>query len=774
MPPASGESTPPSVEATVGRIEVVGNSVTDSARIVRSFEVTPGSRYSADAVRRGIRKLFLLGLFSDVWVETRAHEDTVDLVIHVVERRRIGRIEFSGNRRVETGDLQKRLPVRVGEPYSPTAVQAGVDSLLRYYREQGFGQASIDAQADSLSPAQIALRFVVREGEKVKITAIRFEGASQFPEKKLRKQLETKRKGLIGGGELKPENQAKDKEKIEAYYRNRGFRDAQVTEYRIEPGAEPRKLTLVIRVQEGPRYRIGHVEWTGYTLLTPAEVQSFPAPRIGDLYDASRIEKAQQEAAALYAEKGYLYLSVEPQEQVRDSVVDLSFRISEGRPSNIRYIHVAGNHDTREKVVRRELSIHEGDRFKRSLLVRSQGDVFRLGLFDDVQMDFMPADSSDVDITFKVREKKVGSASAGAGYTSESGLTGFLQLGHPNVFGSGQNVQITLERGPKRSNYQLSFTEPWFRDTPTLLGFELFNSRRERDIYSEKHVGGSVRMGRPLPWPDYSRGYVTYRLEDVKVELLEGVQGTEVFALTDSNFLNRSVRTSSLELSYLRNSANNPFYPTKGSRVTTNHELAGGLFGGEVDFNKHRLEGRWYFPSLVKGVTTMVRSRFGILAGYGGDENVPSYERFRLGGGTVADPLRGYDDYQIVPAENVRLDSTLVKSYIRDAGGVVVDSTLSYRTTKVRYPGGRWMSLWTVEQQFPIVHPLHGVLFVDAGNTWNDAKDIRPLDLKVGAGFGFRLEIPLLGNIGVDWGYGFNRDDRAKLVGHFLLGQTSF
>ncbi len=774
-PAAPDSAAPAPVVPVVSAIRVAGNVSVDSARIVRSFEVPVGARYNEDAARRGIRKLFALGLFTDVWVERRLLGERVELVIHVVERPRLGRIGFEGNRRHTAEELSKKLFLRVGEAYSPTATQSQVDSLLHFYRQEGYGQAEIRTATDSLGANQLGLRFMVREGEKVRITRIEFAGARGVSPKRLRRAMETKSKGLFGGGELKPGNEDKDREKLETYYHDHGYRDARVTGYQIVPGATSRQLTLRVSVEEGPSYRFGETRLAGHTLLTESEIAGLYRPRAGDRYDHSKVDKAAQAVAALYAEKGYLYLSVDPDESVREGdVVDLTLRVAEGRPSNVRFVHVSGNHATREKVIRRELSIHEGDRFRRSALVRSQGDVFRLGLFEDVQVDFAPAESTDVDVNLKVKEKQVGTASAGAGYTSESGLTGFVQLGHNNVLGNNQSVQVTLERGPRRSNYLLSFTEPWFHDTPTLLGFEVFNTRRERDIFEEKRAGGSVRMGRPLPWPDYSRGYVSYRLEDVKTDVLTDVAGSATVSLVDSSSLGRTLRTSSLELTFLRNSTDNPFYPNHGSRLSLTSELAGGVLGGMVDFNKHRLEGRAYFPSGVRGLTTMLRARLGVLAGYGGHEFIPSYETFRLGGANVTDPLRGYDDYQVVPKGNVRLDSTLIKFYTRDESGAIVDSTISYRTTRVRYPGGRWMSTFTIEEQFPIVHPLHGLLFLDAGNTWNRLEDIRPLDLKVGAGLGFRLEIPLLGTIGLDWGYGFHRDDGARFKFHFLLGPAAF
>src|SRR5262249_25003955 len=158
-------------------------------------------------------------------------------------------------------------------------------------------------------------------------------------------------------------------------------------------------------------------------------------------YDASRIEKAQADAYAAYAEKGHLSMAIEPEETLRDSnVVDVAYRVGEGKPSNVRFVVITGNHGTREKVIRRELDIHEGARFRRSALVRTHDALMRLGLFEEVTPDLASAESTDVDVLLKIKEKQVGTASAGAGYTAESGITGFLELGHNNVLGNGQSL----------------------------------------------------------------------------------------------------------------------------------------------------------------------------------------------------------------------------------------------------------------------------------------------------------------------------------------------
>ena len=773
--PAADSVEAAPVEARIGEVSVAGNDRTDRERIQRSFEVAPGSRYDKDALRRGIRKLFALGLFQDVWLEEfKRPAGVVDLLIHVRERPRVGSIAFGGNHKRETSELEKKLSLRVGDIVTPSALSTQLDSLSKFYKDEGFSRAKVTVATDtSATTNAVAVRFDIAEGEKVRITRVEFVGLRALSEKRLRKAMKTKPKGLIGGGEIKDETFAEDRSKLEAVYRNSGYRDAKVVSIETKQGAKPRDLTLAVTLDEGVEYRFGTVQWSGNSILDSAAVRRIPQPRAGDQYNASKIDKIREEAYGDYAERGYLYVDVEAHETVTDHTVDLEVAVREGQPSKVRMVNISGNRATREHVIRREIDLHEGDRFKKSALVRTQGDIFRLSLFEDVQVDFTPAESTDVDINLKVKEKQVGTASAGAGYTAQTGVTGFLELAHSNVLGNGQNLALHLERGGKSENYTLSFTEPWFRSSPTLLGFSLFNTRSERDLFAEKHVGGSARIGRPLGWPDYSRGSLSYRLEDVTIE---GVPLTveESLALAGQP-VGRPVRTSSLEAVFTRNSMDNPFYATKGTKLELDHEFAGGPFGGAVNFHKHRIEGRAYLPSINKRLTTMLRARFGALGEYGDQSTpVPSYERFRLGGGTTLDPLRGYDDYQVVPAKFIRDIYTKGSISNIDSSGAARDTTYNYIHSRVRYPGGRFMTLYTVEQQFPIVHPLHGVFFFDAGNTWDTWHDIRPFDLKIGAGAGLRMEIPLLGNVGLDYGYGFNRDDGPKAKAHFLLGSFAF
>lgn len=768
-PPTSAAPAAPPVIASM-RVE--GAAFTDTTRILRSFDVRPGATFAPDIIRRGLRKLTALGLFSDVVVNRvfHAEQNTLDLIIVVTERPRIAQISFEGMKHREDSDLEKKLFLKVGETYSRTATANQVDTLLQYYRDEGFSRAKIAPRADTLEGRnEVHVHFLVEEGVKVRITQVRFEGATAFTEQRLRKVMKSKAKWFLGGGDIKDEVFAEDRERLEGWYHDHGYRDMTVRDIQLEPGLLPRDLTLRVTFDEGRVYQQGAVTWSGNLILATPLLQRLWPHKGGPLYSHARVQKAVSGVYGEYAEQGYLYVGVEPRETVvRDSVVDLELAVTEGAPSHIRRISITGNKGTREHVIRREINIHEGDRFRRSALMRSQSDVMRLGIFNEVIPDFAAADSSDVDLVFKVGEKQVGTASAGAGYTNESGLTGFLELGHNNVLGNGQQLSLHLERGGRRQDYQLSFTEPWFHGSPTLLGFSAYNTFRILEEFDQKRRGASGRIGRPLPWPDYSRGSISYTFEGLKFSNVRtGVQLGGIRVGSEE-------LTSTLETNFLRNSTDNPFYPTKGTRFTANEEFTGGPFGGDLNYHRHRYEGRAYLPSVHKRLTSMFRLRLGTLNGYqwiGGV--VPDYARFRLGGGNTPDPLRGYDDYQIVPGKFIRLISTGIIDNI-DSLTTPGQRDTTYRKATVRYPGGNYLALFTFEQQFPIAHPLHGVFFFDAGNVWDLPREIRPFDMKLGAGLGFRMEIPLLGNIGFDYGYGFHRDDKPRWVGHFMLGNVNF
>lgn len=782
---AGAQTAPPAVGADAGApsiavadVRLAGVAPADSVRTRAALAVRPGEHVTAARLRESLRAVWALGMYEDLWVGLAPGRGGATLTLHVEPRPRLARVELTGNKKVDSDKLLEHTGLIVGGRLANEQVVAAVDSLRRIYREKGYVRAEVTATTQSAGPGQVVVAFRVIEGAGARLTGVEFPGAVSFPADLLRKQLESKFKGLLRSGKLDPDKIAQDVEQLTAFYRDRGFREVEVRRDSLRFSPDGQSMTLVYNIKEGQRAWLGKVEWAGNRSLGDAQVRALTGVYAGQMYNAGAIRKTVEEAYSQYAELGFLYVSVDAVETVGDSDrVHLTFQVQEGAPSHLRRINILGNTRTKEKVVRRELVIHEGDLFRRSALIRTQQDVFRLGYFSDVQVDFKPADSTDVDLSLKVVEKETGTASAGAGYSSDGGLTGFVQLGHNNLFGNGQSVTLGLERGAKRSNIDISFTDPYFRDTRTTLGVSIFNRDRETQIvgtgtaqlnYREVRRGGSVRLGRPLIFIDrYTRGFVTYRLEGVDLVLPTGYASFDSAQLALANYVEGGAQTTSLvELALRRDNTINPFYPTGGSRLNATTEFAGGLFGGQVRYNKTEYDLRWY-QAVNQRLTAMIRWRGGLLSGYGSAP--PPYETFRLGGTTFYG-VRGYEDYAIVPDENIRTIYTTV--VVNDTSGVPVDTLRS--ESLVAYPGGRWMQMLTLEGQFPVVHPVHGVVFFDAGATWNELDDIQLLsDLYRSVGAGVRVEVPLLGNLGLDFGYGFDRL-RPGWRTHFLLGNMFF
>jgi outer membrane protein insertion porin family len=750
----------------IADIRLLGRAQVDSVRVLRVFDVAPGSEYDPRAIQAGLKRLWATGLFDDLSVDGRTDDRGVHLDLRLAERPKVASIEYTGLDHHKAEDLSKHLGFQPGDSWRTAQLGSARDSILAEYRKDGFRDSAVRAEADS-GLGGMKVTFAVTEGKKARITETEVVGVKAFKPDDVRGKLASKKKGFpFKSGVVKDEKLADDVKNVTAYYRERGYRDVKVERLPFRPDPKHNGLVLAYQVDEGPYYRMGEVRWQGNETVTSGALKSLPQPAPGGPYNATRIDQAVSGAYTLYAEEGYLYVSVDPTEIVRDDslVVDLAFQVSEGPPSHVRQIKITGNTYTKENVVRRELELHEGDLFRRSRLVNSQQNVFRLGYFADVGVDFQPADSADVDVVLKIKEKQTGTAQAGAGYSSDGGLTGFLNLGHNNLFGNGQAVNIQLERGARRNNVELSFNDPWYHDTPLSLGASGYISQRDigtADItdYNEKRRGFSFSVGRPIPGIRYTRGSAAYRLEGVKIDVQSLTASPQLLALETQG----EQITSSIELGLTRNTTNNPFYPTRGQRGSISSQFAGGPLQGDFSYNQTRLDTRWYTPSFLKSAAHMFRVRLGGVGAYSRGDSVPVYERFRLGGVT-ADGLRGYDDYSIVPKEN--------DTFPRYADGKDV-SPGSFTRERTPYPGGRFFTVVTVEEQFPVVHPVHGVLFAEAGNVWNRFSDIRPFDLRKSVGFGLRVEIPVLGNVGFDYAYGFDKD-RPGWRGHFLLGAALF
>jgi outer membrane protein insertion porin family len=727
----------------VSKITVSGNQTTDSNLILRTTGLEAGAPISPDRVQAAVRSLYGLGLFSDVAVRDWLEPDgTRGLEFKVTENPRVSAITWTGNKKLGEDDLKGKIDLKPGQVLTRKKLFEAQRAVEAAYLDQGFASAKIQAVVSEPVDGKVEVNFRIEEGTKVDITGIDFEGNKAFTSHQLLAKLDLKPNSLLHHKRFTLERQREDQTHLEEFYRNNGYKDAQVTSGDPVYSPDRRQVRLRYVIHEGSLYRFGDVQWSGNSAVPTEALRAASTITAGTPYSKAKLDATTGAAYELYTEKGYLLqLSINPETTVKGSTVDVNYVISEGEPSHVREVTILGNTRTKERVIRREMTLMPGQLLRRSSLLRTQRDVFALGYFEDVQLDYQPAgDGTNVDVSYTVKEKSSGTATAGAAYSSGTGITGFIEFGHNNLFGNGQSINVHLERGGKRENYDISFTEPWAFGNPVSLGFQLYNMQNDYDVYTERQRGGGVNVGRPWFWkkPDFSRVFASYSLENISFTNLNSIDPASREMLQSS-----AGTASKVTLSFTRNSTDNPFYPTAGSRTNASVELAGGILGGELNYYKPFIDQRVYFVPFWKPAL-MIRNRFSWISPYRRGGVVPGSETFRLGG-TRVDYLRGYPDYYVVPDANIHF----------------------VNGKESRFPGGNTAYVFTAEYQFPLFNPVRGLFFLDAGNTWNSSRDITLSNLKKGVGAGIRMEIPMLGPVGFDYAYGI---DRGRWQAHFIIG----
>ncbi|MEO0084439.1 MAG: BamA/TamA family outer membrane protein, partial [candidate division WOR-3 bacterium] len=439
----------------------------------------------------------------------------------------------------------------------------------------------------------------------------------------------------------------------------------------------------------------------------------------------------------IYSEQGFIYAQITPNEDIINNTVNIKYSIVENQPAKIRLVIIEGNERTHDKVIRRQISSLPGSIFKRSDVIRSQRDIFNLGFFEDVKLDYNRVnEQGDIDLIYQVKEKSsFGTIGAGISYSAQDKLTGYMELTQPNLFGKGQQLSIKAEKGGAKTNLQLGFVEPYLFDKPITGGINVSYLTRQYDYYEKKENAISLSFSRPLLL-DYSRIHLGINISDVVVpskSISANYKPTGIYSVYRDTTHRITLMPS---ISFNRDSRDYIYNPLSGSLISY------GLDFSTIDifFHRHIIDASVYFP-MFKKFCLMFRTRMGVIEGFRNKDTVPIYERF-YAGGTGVDGIRGYGDRSIGVNE----------------GGYNI--------------GGKAEAIYSSEFKFRPSHQLAFLVFVDAGNTWNSFREFNISNLKRGAGVGVRLEIPMLGLIGFDFGYGFDRDGRGRWEPHFQFGRT--
>ena len=725
-------------------------------RAVRELVKTrPKDFYSESALREDVQSILASGNYDDAEAQTQDLPTGLRVIFKVKEKPMVKKIDFTGNKKLSKSKLKDGLTLKVKEGFDDTKLRNDVQKIKDTYGEKGYPDAKIEPFTTfDDQKNQVAVNFVVTEGNRVLIDKVEFEGVTAFKPKKLRRLMKTKHKKVFDLDKLN-----KDKEALADFYKNNGYAKVEIGDHRIEYNADRTRITITVPIKEGDRYETGTFEFVGNSVYTDAELQKAVEMKPGKLFKQEKYDETLRNIKEMYLEKGYLYSRIEPEELPDEKAQKMNYRIhiDEGGIVYIDRIFIEGNKKTKEKVFRREILLKPGDPFSSSKLRRSQEKIFNLGFIDDVKPDIQPArDPDKADLVMEIVEGKPGSLSAGAGYSSNDGLVGQLQLSHSNLFGLAQRLNLMWEFGARKQNYELNWTEPWLMDKPVSFGIDLYNTIRQRLFdsdsdpdYTETRTGGGVRLGPRFSDIytlnlDYAYNHV--RISDVKQQFI-----TEIPETTNN--------TSAFSAELVRDTRDYYFDATRGNRQSIYGQLMGGPLQGDTNLVKGILSSSWFWTTFSVGNYPFVFSlngRAGAAQEFSPSDTVPIFERFYVGG---ADSVRGYNSRgEVGPAE-----------------------------------GGRIFTVFNAEYKIPLYvenkrRILQFVLFADAGGAWKGAPDVifrfgqsgvqdqyghypdNERFLKSSVGFGLRITTPVF-PIRLDWGYGLNHragEDVSQI--HFTLG----
>ena len=724
----------------IDRVEVEGNFFVSDQKIRSIFGLRAGTEYKADAVSQGIRRLFQTKDFSDIVVWYREEDGKVVLTLRVDEYPRVKEVRIEGNKHIKREDIEGKLIIREGFFARPSLITQDVFAIKELYSEKGYNSAKIDVKRIPLEKEhRIVISYSIEEGEKVKIRHIDFLGNGAIESKELRDVLESQEDRWWRGGELKLNILEEDLKRIKQLYGNKGHLDAMVFVERQVEIDGGKHVDIYIRIDEGQPYYVGNIEWSGNSIVPDDEIEELITLERGDPFSIEQIELAQVAINGKYWEKGYIWSRIIPERNIHGKTIDLSLRIIENNPASINEIKISGNTKTFESVIRRELRVYPGDQFILGEVQRSLRDIFALGYFNGPpRVDTEPVnEEGDINLLIEVDEKQTGYFRMGTGFSQLNSLSGFLGVSENNLFGRGKSASLDWEFGKWRKNLNFRYSEPYFLGTETALTLTLFNwiqDRVRQQYYTDRRKGFSIQVGRPFPLLDYTRIFMNYRFETVELSNFSTAY-PEFGVLRQIEW---PLNKSSVMLSLSRNSTDNPFHPTKGSISNISAEFAGGLLQGNVKYMRYMGSVSW-FRNLFWKFTLHLKMQAGVIDGYNDALQVHDFERFRLGGNRRY-ALRGYDFFEVVPEGNDP------------------------------FIGGRFMTTFTQEIVFPFTEQVHGLVFLDAGNTWNSFRDADLFILKRGLGLGVRLEMPGLGNLGFDYGYGFDKVDGPAWEPHFTFG----
>ncbi len=761
-PAARAEEAP-----RIAAVEVEGNRRVE-ADAVRAAVSKKGAPLDLKRVDSDVRALMKLGFFEDVVVSLAGTPAAPVLVFRVVERRTVKEATIVGNDELSKDDLKDTVEVKPFTMLDLVAVKKDVKKIQEKYVEKGYFLAEVTWRLEELPDNQVAVRYVVNEKARVMVKQIRFLGNRRIAAETLKAAMLTQEGGLLSfmgsAGTYREDMFQRDLAVLSGVYLDQGYINAKIGKPAISISPDKRDLFITIAVEEGEQYTIGKLAFGGQLLGEEGRLRALLQSRTGELFSRSRIGADLFAVGDVFKDLGYAYANVTPNTNLdpEKRIVDVTFEVQPGLKCRFERIEVVGNDKTRDKVVRRELRIYEGETYGATAIKTSKSRVTALGFFETVDITTKKGSAEDLIVaTVEIKEKATGSFQLGAGYSSYENFILTGQIAQQNFLGWGQTLSLNIQWSSIRQLGQIQFVEPYFLDTKWTFAFDVYATESAYTTFTRRAVGGNMTWGYELnglaPWWSFAsrledmRIFATYKNEYVNVT---GNSQTSSIGLAQV----RSGTTSSVTLAWQWDQRDNRLFPTSGWFASASAELAppllapSGVFGDQVNlFTRYNVDLRAYRPVLF-GVVARAKATLGLVRNWDTSKDVSIAERYYLGG---INSVRGYRFLSIAPSTPAPCNSA-----------TPVESQICSVTV-----GGNKQVVFNFELEFPLAPGagIKGVLFADAGNVfpsgwWRDpSPDAPPFSLYRSVGFGFRWVSPI-GPLRFEWGIPLDRrkDPRSQ------------
>jgi outer membrane protein insertion porin family len=747
---------PPQIPVAKIIITNIGPQVASESLVRANIRVREGEPYVRAAVDDDVRNLMKTGYFLNVRVTDEVTANGINLTYHLLGKPKITDITITGNKKFSKRRLEKKLTTKVGDPLDERKLFTDAEEIKKLYQKSGYSQTEVKyVPSTDNRTGRASVTFEVKETPKVRILDVYFEGANAFPQKKLRKVIKTRRhwmfSWLTGSGVLKKDVMDEDRERLGEFYRNEGYIDFELLDvkYLYE---NQRRMTVYFQIHEGPQYKVGAIDFKGFTLFPTNEVSKRLKMNVGATYTPKGFNQNVTAVEDLYGSKGYIdvqygrTLRVIKKPNTQTGTIDLTYEVQEGNRSFIEKIEIKGNTKTKDRVIRRELSVSPGELFDMTRVKLSRQRLEGLNYFERVDTEAEPDPNLPPDrknLVISVAEKNTGNFSIGAGYSSIDNLLGFIEITQgnfdlfnpPKFMGGGQKMRLRAQIGARVRDYQLTFIEPYFFGQKLEFSTDLYHRELRyvsiNGLYDERRTGTRLGLRRPLG-SDFLIGGLSYTFENVGIF---DVDEDAPQSIKDEEG-DRLVSKVGLSLTY--DTRNHALNPSSGSRTELRGELAGGPFGAETDFYKLEAGTAWFFPGFFKGHVLELRGRTGFIERYGDSDRVPLFDRFFLGGITS---LRGYRYREVGPQEETA-----------DGDDEPV--------------GGNTYWFGSAEYRIPIIERLKFAVFYDIGMVYEDAFHWDLSKYNDNWGVGVLLDLPI-GPLRLDYGIPINASSHNDSSGRF-------